>query len=93
MNQRDVFASVLSGAIALVFATGAVAATKEDHSGDEKCAGVIKAGKNDCATSQNACHSHVTVDGNPEAWVWVPKGTCDRIVGAHVTNVKSPDEQ
>jgi uncharacterized membrane protein len=69
-------------------ATTAYAA--DDHSGDEQCAGVIKAGKNDCATSMNDCHGHVKADANPMAWIYVPKGTCDRIVGAHVVKVKEP---
>jgi uncharacterized membrane protein len=56
----------------------------------EQCAGVIKAGKNDCATSTNACHGHVESDASPEAWIYVPKGTCDRIIGARVVVVKVP---
>jgi uncharacterized membrane protein len=56
----------------------------------EQCAGVVKAGKNDCATSTNACHSHVAVDASPEAWIYLPKGTCERIVGAHVVQVSDP---
>lgn len=61
-----------------------------DKPGMEKCAGVIKAGKNDCATSGNACHGHVNSDKNPEAWIYVPKGTCDKIVGAHITHQVDP---
>lgn len=86
--------TVIHAAIAGIFALGpgGNAAAAEDHSKDEKCAGVIKAGRNDCATSTNACHGHVTTDAHPEAWIWVPKGTCARIVGARVTTIKSPDE-
>lgn len=56
----------------------------------EQCAGVIKAGKNDCATSTNACHGHVEEDGNPEAWIYVPKGTCEKIADARVVVVEDP---
>jgi len=56
----------------------------------EQCAGVVKAGANDCATSTNACHSHVTTDSNPEAWVYLPKGTCERLSGAHLVKVADP---
>ena len=73
----------LSGA---VIASNAVAA----DDGKEQCAGIIKAGKNDCATSTNDCHGHVNTDGNAEAWIYLPKGTCDRIVGGHVVQVKEP---
>ena len=51
----------------------------------EKCAGIVKAGKNDCATSMNQCHGNATTDASPEAWIELPKGTCDKIAGAHVT--------
>ncbi len=56
----------------------------------EQCAGVIKAGKNDCATSKNACHGHVNVDADPEAWIYLPAGTCDKIAGARVVQVVDP---
>jgi len=73
----------LSGA---VIASNAVAA----DDGMEQCAGIAKAGKNDCATSTNACHGHVTSDGNAEAWIYLPKGTCDRIAGGRVIQVEEP---
>jgi uncharacterized membrane protein len=73
----------LSGAVVV---TNAVAA----DDGKEQCAGITKAGKNDCATSTNDCHGHVNTDGNAEAWIYLPKGTCDRLVGGHVVQVKEP---
>lgn len=75
----------LSGA---AFATSAIAA--DDNSDKEQCAGIIKAGKNDCATATNACHGHVEVDANPNAWIYVPKGTCERLVGGRVVRVVDP---
>ena len=84
---------LISGAIAGLVALGVVTATttafaKKDDT--EKCAGIVKAGKNDCATSANACHGHVTSDANSEAWIYVPQGTCDRIVGGHIVKVQEP---
>jgi uncharacterized membrane protein len=79
----------ISGVLTLVGAaltSTAVAA----QDGMEQCAGIVKAGKNDCATSTNACHGHVTSDANSEAWIYVPQGTCDRIVGGHIVQVKEP---
>ena len=58
--------------------------------GKEQCAGIAKAGMNDCATKTNACHGHVTVDSSPDAWIYVPTGTCERIVGAHLVVVEVP---
>lgn len=73
---------VLAGALA----DSAVA----EKPGMEQCAGVIKAGRNDCATSMNACHGHVTEDSNPEAWIYLPTGTCNKIAGARVVQVEDP---
>lgn len=75
-----------STALALVCAAAATAtlpvhAAKE---GMEKCAGVAKAGKNDCGTSKHACAGQATKNGDAEEWVYVPTGTCDKIVGGTV---------
>jgi uncharacterized membrane protein len=29
-------------------------------------------------------------DRDPEAWIYVPKGTCDKIAGAHLTSQFDP---
>lgn len=47
----------------------------------EKCAGIVRAGMNDCGTGSHACAGQSTVDSGPEEWVYVPKGTCDKITG------------
>ncbi|NJN52524.1 MAG: DUF2282 domain-containing protein [Gammaproteobacteria bacterium] len=84
--------TTLRMAIAAVAALGATLALDAAAAkpGMEQCAGVIKAGKNDCATSMNACHSHVKVDSHPEAWIYVPNGTCAKIAGARVVVANDP---
>lgn len=52
----------------------------------EKCAGIAKAGANDCGTSKSSCAGTAKVDRDPEAWVLVPKGTCGKIAGGKVTD-------
>jgi len=47
----------------------------------EKCYGVVKAGKNDCATKTSSCAGTSTRDAQDDAFIAVPKGTCDKIVG------------
>ena len=90
MSQHDsLIRLAVTGLLALTGAAfvGTASAADEDK---EQCAGIVKAGKNDCATSTNACHSHVTMDSSPEAWVYLPKGTCERLVGARVVKVVDP---
>ena len=73
----------LSGAIAaglfLATANDAVAGPKYKA---EKCFGVAKAGKNDCAAGPGtSCAGTSTVDAQGNAWTFVPKGLCERLVG------------
>ena len=48
---------------------------------NEKCYGVVKAGKNDCQTATSSCAGTSKFDGQPDAWIYVPKGTCAKLVG------------
>jgi uncharacterized membrane protein len=89
MNRNSLYMSAVTAALAVAgAATGGVAMAADG--GMEQCAGIIKAGKNDCATSTNACHGHVEKDASPEAWIYLPKGTCERLAGGRVVMVKDP---
>ena len=70
-------------ALGLAAASNAALAAKGDT---EKCAGIVKAGKNDCGTSKSACAGTSTADRDPEAWVAVPAGTCSKIAGGTLTD-------
>ncbi len=56
----------------------------------EKCAGVAKKGMNDCGAidGKHACASQAKADGDASEWVYVPEGTCTKIVGGKVAAVK-----
>jgi uncharacterized membrane protein len=73
------FASLI--ALGLSAAGGQAMAAKGDT---EKCAGIVKAGKNDCGTSKSACAGTIKMDNDSEAWIALPKGTCERIAGGHI---------
>ena len=79
MKHRNM---VITTAIGSLFALGSLAAIAADKAPVEKCYGVVKAGKNDCQTASSACAGTATRDGLKDAWIYVPKGTCDKIVGA-----------
>ena len=84
MTYSDlVIRSALAGLVAAGLATaGSTAlAAKGDN---EKCAGIVKAGKNDCSTAGHSCAGEAKTDGGPDEWVYVPKGTCEKIVGGKV---------
>lgn len=91
MNKLNAFSNLGIGA--LILAGAAVTSSGVANAADpnmEQCAGVVKAGKNDCATSKNACHGHATTDADSEAWIYLPKGTCAKIEGARVVQVVDP---
>ncbi|MGS2718423.1 BufA1 family periplasmic bufferin-type metallophore [Eionea flava] len=59
----------------------------------EKCYGVSKAGKNDCAAGPGtSCAGTSTKDAQGNAWMFVPKGSCERLVGGSLepTDVNIP---
>ncbi|MGR9086507.1 MAG: BufA1 family periplasmic bufferin-type metallophore [Gammaproteobacteria bacterium] len=77
--------TLVHSALATVIALGALGAGPSVQAGEkkgvEKCYGVAKAGKNDCKTLSNACAGHSVTDGQQDAFIALPKGTCERIVG------------
>lgn len=83
MKNEQILKSAIAGVLALGMAATAsqALAAKGDA---EKCAGVVKAGKNDCGTSTNACAGQIKKDNDAEAWILVPAGVCERIAGGRV---------
>ena len=77
--------STLTIAAALSTALLLAAQVQAQGPATEKCFGVAKAGKNDCQTKTNACAGHVKTDARGDAWIFVPKGSCDKIVGGSLT--------
>lgn len=70
-----------ASAVASAIAFATLPAQAEDGAKNEKCYGVSKAGKNDCQTATGSCAGTATQDGQKDAWIYVPAGTCDKLVG------------
>ncbi len=94
--SNKIVLSTLGAVVALGFASSVFADTNVQNqtaeklkaampSGFEKCYGITKSGKNDCASGTEACAGQSKVDGAKDAWIGLPKGTCDRIVGGSTT--------
>lgn len=74
-------------ALASLFAVSVLAVSEPVEAGKkklEKCYGVVKAGQNDCQTSNSACAGTAEVDGKPTAFIVLPKGSCEKIVGGNL---------
>ncbi|SME99069.1 BufA1 family periplasmic bufferin-type metallophore [Pseudogulbenkiania subflava] len=76
-TSRTLIVSALGAFVALGSLAPAMAAEKE------KCFGVAKAGKNDCASvvGTHACAGQSKVDNDPTDWKFVAKGSCTQMGG------------
>ncbi len=70
---------ILAAAVGSLIALSGTAFSADDSS--EKCYGVAKAAKNDCAGGAHACAGQSSKDGSQKEFVQLPKGTCERVVG------------
>ena len=73
------------GALALAAAI-ANAGPVAQPGGSEKCYGIAKAGKNDCAAGVHSCAGQATVARDPKSFVLLPGGDCAKIQGGKLTS-------
>jgi uncharacterized membrane protein len=88
MTKRDfLIRSAMTSLLAVGLTSVGTQVMAADKADVEKCYGIAKAGKNDCAVknSSHACAGQSKKDGAADAFVVVPKGTCDKIVGGSTT--------
>ncbi|RUR06465.1 DUF2282 domain-containing protein [Legionella sp. km772] len=80
---------ILIKSVALAFLTltthAALAAPADSEPTPEKCYGIVKAGMNDCNTAKASCAGSATKDKQKDAFLFLPKGTCEKIVGGSLT--------
>jgi len=81
-------ASVL--ALGTVMSSSSALAVPDQPKQWEKCAGVAKAGMNDCGSldGSHQCAGQAKSDNSKHEWVYVPAGTCTKITGGSVAAVK-----
>jgi len=78
-DTKSIATAAMAGLFALTTLGTATSAQADEK--PEKCYGIVKAGKNDCQTSSSACAGTLKEDGKGDAWIYLPKGTCEKIVG------------
>ncbi|MCI5060138.1 MAG: DUF2282 domain-containing protein [Alphaproteobacteria bacterium] len=81
--------TIIAGAVAVTIAGAASNAHADKHKEQkEKCYGVVKAGKNMCgrADGKHSCAAQAEVDGDPQEWIYLPKGVCDKLVGGSLVS-------
>jgi uncharacterized membrane protein len=84
MNDRLVKAAIAGALAAGLAAQAAAQPAPTPTFKAEKCFAIAKAGKNDCQTANTACAGTSKKDNQADAWIYVPAGTCGRIVGGNL---------
>lgn len=79
-TSQILVASAVAAALAMPLVSQAGPAPKPKFE-SEKCYGVVKAGKNDCQTANSSCAGTSKRDNQNDAWLYVPAGACEKIVG------------
>lgn len=82
MQNKQIITAAL---IAIGLSAALSVATAEDKKAEtEKCAGIVKAGMNDCGANGHACAGKAAKDSEAGEWITLPKGTCEKITGGTV---------
>ena len=79
-SNRSLAAAAIASLVGLSLA-GAAVAEEAKRPPKEKCYGVAKKAQNDCSNAAHSCSNEAKTDGDKADWVWLPKGTCEKIVG------------
>ena len=82
-NRRIITAAIGSLLMLGVLSSNAMADDKKMDM--DKCFGIAKAGKNDCAGPAHACAGQSSVNAGGKEFIAVPKGTCERLAGGSLT--------
>lgn len=85
MNKKNMIQSALAGVVALGLSSAASVANAADKGDMEKCYGVVKAKMNDCGTASHSCAGQASKDNDASEWVFLPKGSCDKLVNGSTT--------
>ena len=85
MTKKD---ALITTAVSSLLAMGAFTLANSAAAQDaeqERCYGVVKAGKNDCAGPGHTCQGQAKTDASAQEYILVPAGTCERLVNGSTT--------
>ena len=87
MNKKYLITATLLGMSTLA---GTALAVPDAPVQWEKCAGIAKAGMNDCGALDGShnCAGQAKADNLDTEWVYVPETTCEKISGGRVAAIK-----
>ena len=90
ISKTKILGLATAGIIGINGITDAHAGVPEAPTAWEKCAGVSKTAKNDCGSTdgRHGCAGKAEKDSDPTEWIYLPKGTCEKIPGGKVVGEK-----
>jgi uncharacterized membrane protein len=77
MNMKTLAIAAALGSLVQLAAAPAFAG----EGAKDKCYGVAKAGKNDCAANGHSCAGQAKVDNDPNEWKHMPAAACEKAGG------------
>jgi uncharacterized membrane protein len=77
----DIKKIAIAAAVGSFLAAGAVGTASAGDMPKDKCYGVAKAGKNDCAAVGHSCAGQAKTDNDPNDWVHMSKADCEKAGG------------
>ena len=84
ISSTALAASSMLGALALA-TTQAHAGPVAQPNNSEKCYGVAKAGRNDCAAGVHSCAGQSVKNMDKTSFVYLPSGACSKLAGGSLT--------
>lgn len=89
-SQKSIGAAVATSVIAAALMA---APTVASAASSERCANIVKGGKNTCAskTLGISCQGNAKEDNMVGAWIKVPAGTCTNIVSICAGDAEAPE--
>lgn len=95
-KSKNIANKIVTAAVAsfiLSSTTQALSQTDTDQTDKvEKCYGIAKKGMNDCHTKTASCAGSATKDNQKDAFIFLPKGDCEKIVGGSLTADKDSNK-
>lgn len=90
MKLLHVVSSALVGA-GLTISGAALGLPKWAKKGDKlvKCKGIVKKGMNDCGANNHSCGGMAKTNNDPNEWIYLPEGVCEKITGGVVLTGKT----
>lgn len=81
IQNSAVIAAALGASLVSIYTNTDWLSEKSQTGELERCYNIVRTGKNDCATSKHSCSAQATSDQDPEEYIVLPKGLCERIAG------------